>query len=95
MEVVGLPAIRTGRLYLTENTPGTHFLLRLSRVHAQSAAGRIISMKNSSDTVGNQTRDLPACSVVPQPTAQLRVLQIKLTLLNVQRTIGLPISQFF
>ena len=26
-------------------------------------------MKNSNDTIGNQTRDLPACSAVPQPTA--------------------------
>jgi len=26
-------------------------------------------MKNSSDTIGNRTRDVPACSVVPQPTA--------------------------
>jgi hypothetical protein len=26
-------------------------------------------MKNSSDTIGNRTRDLPACNVVPQPTA--------------------------
>jgi len=26
-------------------------------------------MKNSSDTIGNPTRDLPACSAVPQPTA--------------------------
>jgi len=32
------------------------------------------SMKNSSDTIGNQTRHLPACSVVPQPTASPRVL---------------------
>jgi hypothetical protein len=28
-----------------------------------------MSMKNSSDTIGNQTHDLPACSAVPQPTA--------------------------
>jgi hypothetical protein len=28
-----------------------------------------MSMKNSNDTIGNQTRDLPACSTVPQPTA--------------------------
>ena len=28
-------------------------------------------MKNSSDTVGNRTRNLPACSAVPQPTAPL------------------------
>jgi hypothetical protein len=30
-------------------------------------------MKNSSDTIGNQTRDLPACGAVPQPTAPPRV----------------------
>ena len=26
-------------------------------------------MKNSNDTIGNRTRDLSACSAVPQPTA--------------------------
>jgi hypothetical protein len=26
-------------------------------------------MKNSNDTIGNRTRNLPACSAVPQPTA--------------------------
>ena len=26
-------------------------------------------MKNFNDTIGNRTGDLPACSVVPQPTA--------------------------
>jgi len=25
-------------------------------------------MKNSKDTIGNRTRNLPACSVVPKPT---------------------------
>jgi len=29
-------------------------------------------MKNSDDAIGNRTRDLPACSAVPQPTAPLR-----------------------
>ena len=28
-----------------------------------------MSMKNFNDTIGNGTRDLPACSAVPQPTA--------------------------
>ena len=27
-----------------------------------------MSMKNSSDTIGNRVRGLPACSAVPQPT---------------------------
>jgi len=31
-----------------------------------------MSMKNSSDSIGNRTRDLPTCSTVPQPTALLR-----------------------
>jgi hypothetical protein len=28
-----------------------------------------MSMKNSNDTIGNRTHDLPACSAVYQPTA--------------------------
>jgi hypothetical protein len=28
-------------------------------------------MKNSNDTTGNRTCDLPACSAVPQPTVPL------------------------
>jgi len=31
-----------------------------------------MSMKNSSDTIGIQIRDLPTCSAVPQPTAPPR-----------------------
>ena len=31
-----------------------------------------MSMKNSNDTVGNRTRDLPACNAVPQSTAPPR-----------------------
>ena len=51
------------------NIPGTHFCYRLSQPQGHSAAGRIMSMKNSNDTIGNRTRDLPACSAVLQPTA--------------------------
>ena len=32
-------------------------------------------MKNSNETIGNRTRDLPACSAVPQSTALPRVLR--------------------
>ena len=51
------------------NTPGTHFCYRLSHPQGHSAPRRIMSIKNSSYTIGNWTRDLPACSAVPQPTA--------------------------
>jgi hypothetical protein len=72
MKVARLSALRTGRLYPTGNIPGTHFCYTLSRRQGHSAVGRIMSMKNSSDTIGNRTRDLPAWSVLPQPTAQPR-----------------------
>ena len=29
-------------------------------------------MKNSNDTIGNRTRNLPVCSAVPQPTGPPR-----------------------
>jgi len=31
-----------------------------------------MSIKNSNDTIGNRTRDLPTCDAVPQPTAPPR-----------------------
>jgi hypothetical protein len=34
-----------------------------------------MSMKISNNTIGNRTRDLSACSAVPQPTASQHVLR--------------------
>ena len=39
-------------------------------------------MKNSNDTLRNRTRDLPACSAVPQPTAPPRTPSVESTLDN-------------
>jgi hypothetical protein len=36
-------------------------------------------MKNSNCTIGNRTRDLPACSTVPQQTASLHALETWVT----------------
>ena len=47
------------------NGPGTHFCQTLSRPQGRSAIGRIISMKNSDDTIWNRTSDLPICSTAP------------------------------
>ena len=49
------------------NIPGNHFCYRLSQPQGHNADGRIVSIKNSDDTIGNRTRDLSACSAVPQP----------------------------
>ena len=47
------------------NASGTHFFWRLSRPQGHSAIGRIMSMKNSNDTIWNRTSDLPICSTAP------------------------------
>jgi len=44
------------------NTPGIHFCWRLCRPQGHNAIGRIMSMKNSNDTLCNRTSDLPICS---------------------------------
>ena len=72
MKTVRLSALRTGRLYHPGNIPGTHFCWRPIQPKGQSAAGRIMSMKNSNETIGNRTRHLPICSAVPQLTAPPR-----------------------
>jgi hypothetical protein len=47
------------------------FLLEDGSTPGQQCGRRIMSKKNSNDTIRNQTHDLPACSAVPQPTAPL------------------------
>jgi len=60
-----LSLLRTGRLNPPPqgNIPDTHFCYRLSQPQGHSAAGRIMSMKNSNDTIGNRTRDLPVVAL--------------------------------
>jgi hypothetical protein len=64
------------------NIPGSHSCYRLGRPQGHRAPGRIKSTKNCSDAMGNQTRDLPACSAVPQPTAPQSLWQAAYILFN-------------
>ena len=70
--VVSLSALCTACLYPPGNIAGIHFCQMLSQPQGHSEARRIMSMKNSNDTIRNQTCDLLTCSAVPQPTVPPR-----------------------
>ena len=53
-----------------ELNPICHFLALLRAHHILHVSRiRVESMTNSNDAIGNRTRDISACSAVPQPTA--------------------------
>ena len=68
-----------------ETIPDTHFCSEAESFQDHGAAGRIKSMKISSDTIGNRTRDFPACIVEPQLTQvnATRIMVYSLILYNV------------
>jgi hypothetical protein len=68
MTVVRVSALGTGRLYPPGNIPGPHLCRRLSRPRA-IVRPEVLSMKNSTDTIGYRIRDFPAFRAVPQTTA--------------------------
>ena len=82
MKVVRQSALHTGCFYSPGSIPGAHFCYRPSRPKGHSAAGTIMSIKNSNDTIGNRTSDLLICNAVSQPTALLHAPPINRVLLS-------------
>jgi hypothetical protein len=52
----------------TETHSAKQSSIPLEDAFLHSAAGRIRTIEKSNDLIGNQTYDLPACSIVPHPT---------------------------
>jgi hypothetical protein len=52
-------------------------------------------MKNSNDTIGNRSRDLPVCSAVSQPLRhQQRAPKTEYLNINIKLQINISISQY-
>jgi hypothetical protein len=64
-EVVSLPRRPSFAFRIISDTP---LYERLSRSYCYSVAGKTKWIEKSSDLNETRTRDLPACSLVPQPT---------------------------
>jgi hypothetical protein len=79
MKMVRLSALHTGRFYPQEIILVLISVKAWINPRAISAAGRIMLKKNSSDTIGNRTADLPTFSAVPQPTALPRASSVSCT----------------
>jgi hypothetical protein len=71
---VRLPALRASHPLPPRKIPAAHFCYRLSRPQDHNAAEKIRSIEKFSDFIGIRTDDLPACSIVPQPTTLQRAL---------------------
>jgi hypothetical protein len=72
---------RAGRPLPPRKIPGTHFCSIPSRPQVRSVAGRIRTIEQSNDFLGNRTHDLPACSIVPQPTTLSRATPTEVSLI--------------
>ena len=74
MMVFRLSALRIGRLYPPRKYSWYSFLLQADSISGPQC-GRKYYVNDSNDAIGNRTRDLPACSAVPRPTALSRAPQ--------------------
>ena len=70
------------------NIDGTHFYWRLSQPQCHNDARRIMSMKNSIQTIMNRTRELHAVSAVPQPPAPTNLKTLFLLLYSIKYIIN-------
>jgi hypothetical protein len=68
---VRLSALTRRPPFTSRKIPGIHFCWRMNLPQGHSAAGRIRSIEKFND-IGTRTRDLPASSILPQPTTPPR-----------------------
>jgi hypothetical protein len=55
-------------VFTPRKIPGTHLWYRLCRAQDHNATGRIGSIEKFYNLIGNRIADLPACSIVHQPS---------------------------
>jgi hypothetical protein len=73
----GCQSYAPAALYPQEDSLYSFLLETVSRPQDHSAVGRIRSIENCNDLIGNLTHDVPAYSIVPQPTTIPHALRYK------------------
>jgi len=70
MKLVSFSTLRNCSIYTPGDIPVTQFRYWLRRPQDQCVAGTIMLRRISNDITGIENHDVPACSEVPQPTAE-------------------------
>jgi hypothetical protein len=84
--VVRLSGLRYRYLLPPRKIPGTHFCQRLSQSQDHCVAGWIRLIEKSSDLIGSQTRDLPACGIIlPRDLLSCVVWVLRASQLNAKK----------
>jgi hypothetical protein len=78
-----LSALHAGRPLQPRKIPGTHFCQRQSRPQGHSAVRKIMPTEKSNALIGNRTRDLPACNIVPRYVLSSWLLFNEITWANI------------
>jgi hypothetical protein len=78
-------AVRLSGLCAGCPLPPRRFLVLISvrgwvNPRCHSASGKVRSIEKSNDLIGLRTHDLPACSIVPQPTTLPRALRLYMSI---------------
>jgi hypothetical protein len=83
-------ALRAGRPPFTRRKfLGTHFCQRLSQLRGHSAAGSARRIEKYNILIGTRTRDIPPCSIVPQPTTLPRTPAMTSVLTEIQEFLSI------
>jgi hypothetical protein len=85
---VSLSALRAGRPLPPQEESWYSFVFEAESTQGKSALERLGKLKKSNELIRTRTRDLPACSIVPQPPT----IPLPGTVFNAQLPVNNPVT---